>query len=278
MAGRPACRKLLAICGSSREFWHVAASAWQNLRRQSRHDRRPGDLDRPRARRADAGRGLLQVPRPDVSDQLAATSFDRAPVLGRQVDRRECPCRVLLAQAREPGSLGDQCQRELPEAGIVSDQQDRADLSGERLEAREQLRFARAVERLVEPRLDSIAEPALDALERLTGSARGRAQNEIGPEASPFPGDAPRPSPLASPVLPAGARGRRASRPSSSTWRDAGGRRASSHHHLVGLRAWQTTARPVRWARASAARIAGRCRRLPPVAGRSKWRSAGRGR
>jgi hypothetical protein len=30
VAGRTACRKLLAICGSSQEFWHVAASAWQN--------------------------------------------------------------------------------------------------------------------------------------------------------------------------------------------------------------------------------------------------------
>jgi hypothetical protein len=28
--GRPACRKSLAVCGNSREFWHVAASAWQN--------------------------------------------------------------------------------------------------------------------------------------------------------------------------------------------------------------------------------------------------------
>jgi hypothetical protein len=36
VASRPACRKLLATCGSSREFWHVAASAWQNLRRPSR--------------------------------------------------------------------------------------------------------------------------------------------------------------------------------------------------------------------------------------------------
>src|SRR5262245_53537433 len=30
-AGRPTWRKLLAICGSSREFWHVAAFAWQSL-------------------------------------------------------------------------------------------------------------------------------------------------------------------------------------------------------------------------------------------------------
>ena len=27
---RPACRKSFAVCGNSREFWHVAASAWQN--------------------------------------------------------------------------------------------------------------------------------------------------------------------------------------------------------------------------------------------------------
>jgi hypothetical protein len=30
MTGRPACRKSFAVCGNSREFWHVAASAWQN--------------------------------------------------------------------------------------------------------------------------------------------------------------------------------------------------------------------------------------------------------
>jgi hypothetical protein len=90
-----------------------------------------------RGRTADRSwRGLLQVLRADVSDQLAAASFDRAPSLGRQVDRRERPGRVLLAQGREPDSLGGQCQRELPEAGIVSDQQDRADLFGERLESR----------------------------------------------------------------------------------------------------------------------------------------------
>src|SRR5215204_6413506 len=29
VAGRPACRKLPAICGNSLEFWHMEASAWQ---------------------------------------------------------------------------------------------------------------------------------------------------------------------------------------------------------------------------------------------------------
>src|SRR5918995_6020320 len=102
--GELACRNSSAICGTSREFWHVAASAWQN---SDAIETRPAARrsDPPRARRADAGRGLLQVPRPDVSHQLAAASFDRAPLLGRQVDRRERPRRVLLAQAREPGSL-----------------------------------------------------------------------------------------------------------------------------------------------------------------------------
>jgi hypothetical protein len=95
-SGNPRSRKSFAICGSSQEFWHVAASAWQNLRRLSRRERparRGGSRNsckRHRCRRKKAGvrggRTHALLPRPQ---RVSGRRQRERPHPGRKATARE---------------------------------------------------------------------------------------------------------------------------------------------------------------------------------------------
>jgi hypothetical protein len=139
MASRPACRKLLAICETSREFWHVAALAWQ----------KPSDgHSRPKGRR-------------EARDSTRATTATNYP-LACAIQQFAAPERGYRNASRP----GLRCQRpEAPACSESSCEQARAPRA-ERL-----LTFVQAVlQRVARPRILAVMRQARGAVPVVDGA------------------------------------------------------------------------------------------------------------